>query len=249
MKNRLDAAPFQLSEAAILAYRAEGYCRLGRILDDPTLAILRHEELRFRQHNDQGTRFRSRVHYASSAVRATSFSGPHLAQVIQLLGPDIAFQWMQFVTKMPAAEGLDSAFPWHQDCGYMDINPTPLTIWVALDDVDEQNGCVWVVPRSHTNGLLAHTKASAESWHLTVPVSEAGIPVPLRAGEAVAFTGYTLHRSLSNKTQLPRRAFFLEYAPASARYLPSGQPVALAPYNTMVAGEIPASAGFGQGEV
>ncbi|HEY8667864.1 MAG TPA: phytanoyl-CoA dioxygenase family protein, partial [Tepidisphaeraceae bacterium] len=77
--------------------------------------------------------------------------------------------------------------------------------------VDERNGCVWVIPESHKRGLLPH-KASGASWYITVPADSAGIPVRMKAGEAVAFSGFMLHRSLANRTPRPRRAFFMEYS-------------------------------------
>ena len=73
-------------------------------------------------------------------------------------------------------------------------------------------------------GLLDHKRKSEDSWHLAVPVEGDGIPAILKAGEAVAFTGLTLHRSKLNHTQTPRRAFFMEYAAAFAKYSRNGEP-------------------------
>ena len=33
-----------------------------------------------------------------------------------------------------------------------------LTLWLALEDVDEENGCIYYVPGSHKQGLLQHYK-------------------------------------------------------------------------------------------
>ena len=119
---------------------------------------------------------------------------------------------------------------------------TNVTIWFALDDVDERNGCVWVQPGSHRHGLLDHKTRSADSWHLTVPVEGDGIPARLKAGEAVAFTGLTLHRSKLNHTDRPRRAFFIEYADAAAKYFRAGEtprPVIDSPQAWLATGQIP----------
>lgn len=53
-----------------------------------------------------------------------------------------------------------------------------------------------------------------------MPAQGDGVAAPLKAGEAVMFTGYTLHRSLANRSDRPRRAFFMQYAHADA-VLPS----------------------------
>ena len=42
----------------------------------------------------------------------------------------------------------------HQDLTYLYQEPHKLTgWWIPLIDVDEENGCMWVIPGSHKNGL------------------------------------------------------------------------------------------------
>ena len=207
-------------------YQRDGFAFLGKILSDDELVQFRGEEHRFRPsplRNDQEvvnarTLFRSQVCAYSSIVRAFATNGPHLDAVTALIGPDVALYYTQFVTKLPDGDVVRGEFPWHQDLGYVAILPMlrTITVWVALDDVDEVNGCVWVQPGSHANGLLSHKQANAESWHLSVPVSGDGVPARLKAGEAVAFTGLTLHRSKANASSKPRRGFFFEYVPVDA---------------------------------
>jgi ectoine hydroxylase-related dioxygenase (phytanoyl-CoA dioxygenase family) len=212
------------------AFARDGFLHLGRVLDDRALEEIRADEARLRGGQDFDANARARtlffhnVSWSCPATRAFAQNGPHLDVVERLLGPDLLLWWTQFVTKMPDGDSDTTVFPWHQDCGYLDLTPTPVTAWVALDDVDERNGCVWVVPGSHRDGLRKHARPSDDVWHLTVPVEGDGVAVPLRAGEAVLFTGYTLHRSLKNRTDRPRRAFFCEYATADAREAPSLKP-------------------------
>jgi phytanoyl-CoA hydroxylase len=179
------------------------------------------------------TIFRSQVLPYAPATRAFALGGPHLAAVASLIGPNVSCWFSQFVTKHPDGERGTSEFPWHQDNGYAAVSPaTNLTVWTALDDVDEHNGCVWVVPGSHLQGLLPHRTPNADSWHLTLAVEGDGIPVRMRAGEAVAFSGLTLHRSKLNHSTRPRRAFFLEYADCDAMVdHPATGPVAVTERN------------------
>ncbi len=224
-----------LSPDLLATYQRDGFAFLGSILNPDDIAALRAEEQRFRAaplRNDQDaagarTLFRSQVCAYSPVVRALATNGRHLSAVTTLIGPDVALYYTQFVTKLPDADVTRGEFPWHQDLGYVAILPLlkALTVWVALDDVDEVNGCVWVQPGSHLNGLLPHRPASADSWHLTVPVSGDGVPARLKAGEAVAFTGLTLHRSKANASAAPRRGFFFEYVPVEAVEQTSGRSV------------------------
>jgi phytanoyl-CoA hydroxylase len=242
----MDLPPLTTSQ--LRQYHDDGFIRVGRLFDERTLAALRREEGRLRPAHDPNapgarTFFRSQVCHCSEPVRRTCTLGGHIPWTTQILGPDVLFWWVQFVTKLPDGAGDRplagdaSVFHWHQDCGYQDVQPTPMTIWVALDDVDEENGCIWVVPGSHRAGLLPHVK-KPNSWHLEVPDAGQGLAVPLRAGEAVAFTGYTLHRSLANRTDQPRRAFFMEYTHAEAVHPFNGTALRSSPDAWMVAGEV-----------
>jgi phytanoyl-CoA hydroxylase len=227
-------------------YRENGYVLTGRVLEDATLELLRAEEARFRSAKSdppgQLTIFRSQTHDFSQAVREFATRGPQIEWMKQLIGPNIALWFDQFVSKHPDTDLQKGEFPWHQDNGYVSIEPaTNVTLWIALDDVDLENGCVWVVPKSHEMGLLDHTPKSADSWFLNVPVEGNGVPAILKAGEAVAFTGLTLHRSKLNKTDRIRRGFFLEYADASAVFGKEKTSIIRAPETVMVAGEAPIS--------
>lgn len=211
------APKVKLTDAQLHQFLNEGYTVLGRVLTDEQLEGLRREEARFRANvaaaaNKNQTLFFSQVCPYSEVVREVGTSGAHLDALEQLIGPNLMLWYTQFVTKMPDGSSGKSEFPWHQDNGYISIEPaTNVTVWIALDDVDTKNGCVWVDPKSHLKGLLPHKKKSADSWFLEIKVEGDGVPAILKAGEAVAFTGLTLHRSKLNHTDRPRRAFFFEY--------------------------------------
>ncbi len=214
-----------LTQAQIDQYNEDGYLLLGKVISDEVLEALREEEYRFRTNpiwpdsdvTEGKTLFRSQLQAYSSAIQEAGLRGAHVPAMRQLIGEDVIFWFSQFVTKLPDGNTQKSEFPWHQDNGYsMGVTPaTNITVWIALDDVDEQNGCVYVVPGSHKQGLLDHSQ-SADSWHLKIDVEGDGVPAILKAGEAVAFTGLTLHRSKLNLTDQARRGFFVEYADADA---------------------------------
>lgn len=222
-------SPLKLTDAQLRQYRDDGYVVLGRVLNDAQLEALRAEESRFRgnlrlsEAQKSQTLFFSQVCPYSEVVRRVGTSGAHLDPLEQLIGPNLMLWYTQFVTKMPDGASGKSEFPWHQDNGYVSIEPaTNVTVWIALDDVDTRNGCVWVDPKSHRRGLLPHRKKSADSWFLEIKVEGDGIPAILKAGEAVAFTGLTLHRSKLNHTDQPRRAFFFEYCDPASVAVPMG---------------------------
>lgn len=240
----------RLTAAQLADYHSTGFVRLGRVMSPAVLAAMRREEARFRQSPqyslsdrktvlpDTSTIFRNQLSNHSAVVRRMFLQGPHLPAVQQILGPIVCGNFTQFVTKLPDPDLATATFPWHQDNGYGGKHSARhVTVWCALDDVDEHNGCVWVVPGSHRQGLLPH-RTSGTSWHLTVTVEGNGEPVRLRAGEAVAFTGFTLHRSLANHSAAPRRAFFMEYGDFISDHGPDGAGLQPTPL-WMIAGELP----------
>ena len=64
---------------------------------------------------------------------------------------DIQIWHDQIQYKPPHHGGINN---WHQDAPYWPVlkPETPVTAWIALDDVDESNGCMWMVPGSHKWG-------------------------------------------------------------------------------------------------
>ena len=234
-----------LTQNELDQYRDHGWVILGRVADDETLDGIRKEEARLRgEPKGEFTIFRSQVAHYSEPIRKFVTGGPQIALARQLVGTEnLAIWFTQFVTKLNDGASGKSEFPWHQDNGYVAIEPaTNVTIWVALDDVNEENGCVWVMPDSHKLGLLDHRSKSEDSWHLTVSVEGDGVPAIMKAGEAVAFTRLTLHRSKLNHTQNARRAFFMEYPEATAKSQRSGteaKPILTESNTWVVSGQAP----------
>ncbi|MGO8673992.1 MAG: phytanoyl-CoA dioxygenase family protein [Capsulimonadaceae bacterium] len=91
----------------------------------------------------------------------------------------------------------------HQDQAYLRVQPgTCAAAWLALDKCDEENGCMQVVPGTHTLPLLCTQKAdtSQSFTDVTVPLAEGMHPVPVMmdAGDVLFFNGQLVHGSLPN---------------------------------------------------
>ena len=77
-----------------------------------------------------------------------------VSQVNKILGPDVIL-WGMHIMHKPAKTG--KKIPWHQDGTYWPINPkATCSVWIAITDVDETNGCMQFIPKSHKNGTLPH---------------------------------------------------------------------------------------------
>ena len=76
---------------------------------------------------------------------------PEVLDLIQpLIGPDIALFSSHFIAKPP---GTGRRVPWHEDSAYWQKMMQPhdvVTVWLAIDPSTRANGCMKVIPRTHT---------------------------------------------------------------------------------------------------
>jgi hypothetical protein len=131
--------------------------------------------------------------------------------------------WEQAVVKPPQAR---TELPWHQDSGYTPTVPEEyVTCWLALDDADESNGCLWLQPGSHVRGRTAHVNGGTGPFRVGYDGDERGVPVPVARGDVLVFSSLLMHKSGPNTTDRPRRAWILQYCVGSATSALSGKPL------------------------
>ena len=77
---------------------------------------------------------------------------PRLVEMLtQLIGPDVKCVQSMFIDKPP---GTGTGQPYHQDAWYLKTEPdTLMALWVACEDADHENGCLAVIPGSHTDPI------------------------------------------------------------------------------------------------
>ena len=95
------------------------------------------------------------MHLASPALEAVA-TDPRWADSCPpcSASADVRLYWEQAVAKPAQAR---TVLPWHQDNGYTPLEPEEyVTCWLALDDAELDNGCLWVIPGSHRNGTQPH---------------------------------------------------------------------------------------------
>lgn len=145
-----------------------------------------------------------------------------LRQVQNLLGSDLLLFRSTLMLK-PAFHG--SAHALHQDSAYWPMRPpTLLTVSIALTDATAANGCIRVIPGSHTWGLQdwgAITRADNAPTDRTDIDLDAQIEVPLRAGSAVFFHSLMAHGSDANTSDKPRNTALYAYFPPTVHYTPA----------------------------
>src|SRR5947209_7468131 len=93
----------------------------------------------------------------------------------------------------------------HQDQYFLRARPgTCMAAWLALDDCDEANGCMQVVPGSQSWPLLCTTQADTKTsfTDVTVPLPEGQeiCSIVMQAGDVLFFEGTLVHGSSPNTT-------------------------------------------------
>lgn len=219
-----------LTPAEMAQYDRDGYFLYGAILTETGLERIRAECMEAWRHEKGGfdpdktwlqNALLPNIHHQSPTVRRFYFDGPMVDVARQVIGPNIKGATSQLTFKM---RGNTKSFGWHQDNGYGELEPyNAITCLTALDDADEQNGCLWIVPGSHRRGQIsvgergsAAAKEAFQEIVLDVDESQA-IPLPMKAGECMFFHCWTLHKSQGNASKdRDRRFLFMRYADADA---------------------------------
>jgi hypothetical protein len=111
--------------------------------------------------------------------------------------------------------------PLHQDWTFVDESRhRSLNFWCPLEDVDETNGCLWVLPGSHQ--LPYHLRApfgptpyAAFAAALSLQLES----VPMRAGQVLIHDHRLLHASCANRSARSRLAAACVVVPEEAQVL------------------------------
>ena len=134
-----------------------------------------------------------------------------------------AEQLALFTDKLNFKRPGGAEFPWHQDSPYFALEcphvDRLVSLQVYLDDATVENGCLWMIPGSHTRGRLPCFEDQGTLGRLYTDLERAlpgaqPVPIEAAAGTVIFFNGDVVHGSRRNRTAQSRRAFVLTYQPA-----------------------------------
>ena len=131
------------------------------------------------------------------------------------LGENVYLFHEQYVVKAAEKGGK---FSWHQDSGYVSHEHQPyLTCWVTLDDVDESNGTVYLLPYERAGGRarVEHRMDEESNDKVGYFGDDAGDPIICPAGSIACFSSTVFHRSGPNTTDKMRRIYLPQYSAES----------------------------------
>lgn len=247
-----------LSDSDVRAFHEQGFLLGGRVLTDAEVDELRGEMERVLTATDFPDGRRPvrcvdlskaegrpvwqivNIWQASDAFARLTRNREIVTAVARLTGAKELRVWHDQVQYKPKDVG--GTLAWHQDSPAWPVLTPPVQVsaWVALDDVDRDNGCLWMVEGSHRWGaagdLLREMRHDS-----TLPDRYAGHPIrqaprPVPKGHVHFHHGLTWHASFPNRSGRQRRAIAVHYMPETTRYVAANDHV-MKPYITVADGQ------------
>ena len=236
-----------LSKEQITFFHTNGFVNGGTVLSDNEVDILRSEIDRVIEHqndksipqpvllrnlsgNDNAPVWQIVNIWEASEPFKSLISRQYIVEgLAQLTNAKTLRIWHDQIQYKPAQIG--GVNMWHQDAPLWPILApmTEVTAWVALDDVDVDNGCMSMVPTSHQWGNHIDFLNSFKSYE-DMPSEYQGhnieiVRCPVKKGEVHYHHALTWHGSHANTSGRPRRAIALHYMTQDTRYVASGEHV------------------------
>lgn len=125
-----------------------------------------------------------------------------------ILGDNVVLHHSKLFQKPPEK---GSPFPMHQDWTYFPtVKDTMMAGIIHVSDATDEMGCLRVYPTSHKLGRIENTSGQHHSDVLEkYPIENATI-VEAEAGDVVFFSYFTMHGSMPNRSQNPRKTVLIQ---------------------------------------
>jgi len=157
---------------------------------------------------------RNYVHLISPIFNKICLNKNILDSVESIIGKNILICGTTLFIKNPYEKGFVS---FHQDAKYIGLEPHNwVTVWVAVTDANEENGCMRMWPGSHKENLKHHKQKFDENNLLTrgqtienVPL-EKTVPIILKAGQISLHHPTIVHGSGLNNSNDRRIGFVIQ---------------------------------------
>ena len=221
---------YALKEEQVIQFRELGYLHKIKVLNAEQINALseqlyemvdpEHEgnEFFYEYHSNESEDPETAIFHALGAWRVRPafhdvlWNPAFTMAAYQLLGANFRLFHDQLFSK-PARHG--GVVAWHQDFSYWTWTApmSHLTCWIALDDVDKENGSMYYIPNSHRWGLLEKESLTGDMDAIREKLTETQVadfdkkvPVEMGAGEASFHHPLLMHGSYENTSERGRRA-------------------------------------------
>jgi chlorinating enzyme len=216
----------RLTQDQVDFYKREGYLAYKQPVFSPE---------RFKALKDH---FEEKLARLPANIRPESMDVPHFVdlklfdwllsdEVLDLvepvIGPDIALWSSHFICK-PKGDGR--RVPWHEDSAYWKGRLDPMevvTVWLSIDPSSLQNGCMKVIPRTHSNGYSEYEPVDATRHVFSSEIKrhqfdeKTAVALELQPNEASLHNGKLMHSSEANTSAIRRCGYTMRYIPTHVK--------------------------------
>lgn len=142
-----------------------------------------------------------------------------------VIGPNIGLWSSHFISKEPF---VGRATPWHEDSAYwkgrFDRLDQIVTVWLAIDDADEANGCMRVIPGTHLNGFSEYEAVDSTNNTFNSQIKgdqfdeNQSVYFELKANQCSLHDGRIIHGAKANTSPRRRCGYTMRYFSQSMKY-------------------------------
>jgi len=227
-----------ISQKTIDRFHQDGFFMIENFISQAEVAVLHAELLRIQEEvvpgmpvsevyyddcgDENSLKQLQQLHVYDNYFASLMNNSPFQKIAEHLLGESVVGKNLQYFNKRPESS---RPTPPHQDGYYFMIEPMQaVTLWLALDYVDEENGCVRYLKKSHQQGLRPHTRTATLGFSQGIvdygKKSDLANEVAFSCapGTLIGHHALTVHRADQNSSKKrDRRALGFIYYGVSAR--------------------------------
>lgn len=168
-------------------------------------------------------------HFRDDRLLDFLLSDEVLDLVEPIVGPNIALWSSHFICKDPY---VGRATPWHEDSTYwkgrLDNYDNIVTVWLAIDSSKKENGCMRVIPGTHSNGFSEYEDVDGGKNTFSTQVKNIDESnakyFELEPGQCSLHDSRIIHGAAANTSPLRRCGYTMRYFPASTYVIPEENP-------------------------
>ena len=211
-------SPTSLSREDIAKYNEQGFVKGMSVFDAEEIADIRNyfdDLLADAISAGKDSYSISTAHLKHGRVHDIICNPKIVSYVTDILGPSVVGWGSHFFCKMPH-DGKQVA--WHQDASYWPLDKSnTATVWLAIDDADQENACMQFIRGSHKFGHIPYrTSESGEGNVLDQTIDNVEQYgdvdlVELQAGQISIHSDLLLHGSDANNSDRRRCGLTLRY--------------------------------------
>ncbi|QGQ94598.1 phytanoyl-CoA dioxygenase family protein [Paenibacillus psychroresistens] len=168
-------------------------------------------------------------HFRDERLLKFLLSDEVLDLVEPFIGPNIGLWSSHFICKEPF---IGKQTPWHEDSAYwkgrLSSFEKIITVWLAIDRSNQENGCMRVIPGTHSNGFSDYEEvdegANIFATQIKAIDDSKAVYFELEPGQSSLHDSRIIHGATPNPSPNRRCGYTMRYFSTEAKVIPDKNP-------------------------